>query len=57
MKRCYDNYWKGKFQDYNHCGTSVKGKDDYATFEECTYPATCCHMHAIANHMLLRGEY
>jgi hypothetical protein len=25
MKRCYDNYWKGKFQNYNHCGTSVKG--------------------------------
>ena len=39
MKRCYDNYWKGKFQNYNHCGTSVKGKDDYEYF--CPYDGTC----------------
>ena len=49
MKRCYDNYWKGKFQNYNHCGTSVKGKDDYEYFcpydgnlyKICGYVGTC----------------
>lgn len=49
MKRCYDNFWQGKFQDYNHCGTSVKGKDDYEYFcpydgnlyKICGYVGTC----------------
>ena len=49
MKRCYYNYWKGKFQNYNRCGTSVKGKDDYEYFclydgnlyKICGYVGTC----------------
>lgn len=30
---------------------------NFSMFEECPFPPTCCHMHALAIHMILRGEY
>lgn len=30
---------------------------DFPAFEDCTYPATCCDMHRIANDMIMKGEY
>lgn len=49
MKRCYDNFFQGKWRDYNQCGTSVRGKDKYEYFcpydgnlyKICGYVGTC----------------
>lgn len=32
MKRCYENYFLGKWSDWNHCGHAVATSDKYFYF-------------------------